>query len=118
MKGSMESVKDYVLLMLGAPVVQVELTDQQLEACIAQAISDFSVAFSKALAQGAKIPDAVKNDLIQTKALIEAIFVLSRIRGKCKNMPNTPLKLDGKQLFSHAKIMLTEWNNKIKRILG
>ena len=34
MQKVIEQIKDYVLLMLGAPVIQIELDQQQLDACV------------------------------------------------------------------------------------
>lgn len=38
-----EQLRDYVLLMLGAPVIRIELDDQQLDLCVDQALKVFEM---------------------------------------------------------------------------
>ena len=39
---SLKELKDWVLLKLGAPLITVELTDEQLNSCIGDAIAVYS----------------------------------------------------------------------------
>lgn len=106
-------IEDFVLMMLGAPVVKIELDKAQLQTCISQAKADFQI-----YAGTMTVSDSVKSDIIRSKALIEATFLLARIRGKWmkSGLSSDFFEFDSKQLYAHGKVLLKEWHRKIRAI--
>ena len=95
--------KEFVLLMLGAPVVKVELSSQQLEA-----IHDYvTMVVGKY-----EVPEAKKEVFIINGILAHSKYVLGRIRSKYQTVPgpnDTQVALDGQQLVYEGVSDITEW---------
>lgn len=110
-----QKLYDYILLMLGAPVVKIELDKAQLELCFELAKKHLSVP----------VPDPEKLDETQTKryelllregSLIHAKMILGRIRSKFKSVPGPGKKdllLDGPALLTEAHWQLEEWKKAV-----
>lgn len=105
-------MKEYIMLMLGDPITKVELSDNQLERCIQKAESDVSVYTKR---YGACWEHSMK--LTRDKALIEAMFLLNRIRAKYRQSQGTMLQ-DSEILFQHAQLALDEWHRQIEAIIS
>jgi hypothetical protein len=112
-------VEDYVLLMLGAPVVKVELDPQQLAFCVQQAEAVI-MAYEQMPQTSRKIPDKVMADLLNRGALAFAKLILGRIRSKYKNVPGPSgdVCLDGSVLLREGKEDLVEFEQYIAWGLG
>ena len=106
-----EQIRDYVLLMLGAPVIKVELTEEHLNLCVDLAESDTSAYF-----EVTDIGERHYYDLVQDRAMSKALGILSRIRGKYNFAPGPDGKyitLDAKQLRQEAHNQNLEWHYKV-----
>jgi hypothetical protein len=102
-----EGMKDYVYLMLGAPVIKIELTDSQVISCITTAEFDVQTWIDSA-----DLGEDVYVDLVQQKALIRAMLLLARIRGKYDKIEGMP-QLDAKALIKMAADEELRWDGKI-----
>jgi hypothetical protein len=77
-----DQVKDYVLMMLGAPVVKIELDDQQLDLCYEATVFDMNnYAVYKGLAGIEALP-IVGHSILRDGALARAKIMLGRIRNQ------------------------------------
>lgn len=105
------TIGEYVLLMLGAPVVKIELDPKQLEACVDTAEREVDILLAKVEAQH-------RYTMVQERSLIEAMNLLARIRGKYKKIPgpNGGLQMDSKELIKTASEMLGQWNWKVQAL--
>jgi len=107
-------IKDYVLLMLGAPVIKIEIDPQQLDLVLAEATTVVDERLSR-------VPeDKVKTTalrLVQEGALIHAKIVLGRIRSKFESPPGPggKIKLDGKQLLNESRDEMHWWLEKLDK---
>ena len=72
-----EPTKDYVLLMLGAPVVKIELDPMQLDAAV-----NLSIEMVEAHMGHALVPLGWYRELVRMGALARAKIMLGRIRSK------------------------------------
>lgn len=100
-------MRDYILMMLGAPVITVELDDAQIDLSIAQAKKyvDCYLAESEEY-------DGIREDLIQEGALIYAKMILGRIRCKFQNVENRP-GMDGESLIEETRNELPAWRERV-----
>lgn len=97
-----EKTKNYVLLMLGAPVVSIELDQSQLDLCVHQALD---------MVQGhvpnAVMPHACYKNLVNKGALALAKTMLGRIRSKFWTkevlLDAAPDAIDGQTLLAEGK---------------
>jgi hypothetical protein len=98
-------VRDYVLLMLGAPVVKIELDEEHLELCVTKAIEDTNKAIHR-----------TNSTLTKMGALALAKIMLGRIRGKYKKVPGpgSDMVLDGAQLTHEGNADLVEWKEALQ----
>ena len=89
------AIKDYVLMMLGAPIVKIELKDEQLEACVKTSIR-WIEDYKK---RGQKTPTESRIDqLTQEMSLAMAMTMLGHVRGKYSGTPREDVELDGKYM--------------------
>jgi hypothetical protein len=99
---SLEEVKDYVLLMLGAPVVKIELDEQQIKHC-----------FDTAVHEVMECPVVVPSSMVSRGALAFAKVVLGRVRSKYVNT-NAPSIMDGATLLAEGERDLYNWRQELK----
>jgi hypothetical protein len=112
-----QQVTDYVLLMLGAPVIKIEMDPQQIDLVLAETINIIDERLSR-------VPeDKVRKTclrLVQEGALVHAKIVLGRIRSKFESPPGPGpggrIKLDGKQLLKEASEDMACWTEKLDTI--
>jgi hypothetical protein len=107
-----EKTKEYVLMMLGAPVVKIELDEEQIAVAIASAEKYVDTAIYKGVRQPST---ELRVQFVQEGALIYAKMILGRIRSKFKNPPgpNGGLKMDGKDLVAEAREECDEWKQRV-----
>lgn len=97
-------VRDYVLLMLGAPVVKIELDEKNVDLFIEKATEDTMNAIHR-----------TNLTLIKMGALALAKIMLGRIRGKYKNIPGPgDVTLDGTSLLKEGNADLVEWKEALQ----
>ena len=94
------SLRDFVLMMLGAPVNTIELNEEQVETCINYGIQALESSIGEKLSEDFELDDEGKN-LLQISSLAFAKIALGRIRSKFDSVPGSGsgLKLDGKALL-------------------
>lgn len=117
------SIKDYILLMLGAPVVKVELDQQQLDLCVNRTCDMMSE--STKVSQWC---DAKKLMVAQDGSLAHAKLILGRIRSKYGGFPdakgvntkrskstgaNNFVPTDGRELLNEGERQYLEWQFKV-----
>ena len=99
----MNEIKDHILLMLGAPVVKVELDEKQLDHCVevaTRAIDNLRTASHKLMS------DSRVEELTKQYALGNSMIILGHIRGKYK-IPNCE-GLDAEYLRDRGYELLIE----------
>ncbi len=96
-------VKDYILLMLGAPVVKIELDDQQLKLCCTQAMEEIEES-----------PYIIEKSKIKQGALAFAKIMLGRVRSKFQPPPGTLSAIDGATLLEEGERDLWNWRQGLK----
>lgn len=114
-KEEKQQITDYVLLMLGAPVIKIELDPQQLDLVLTETINIVDERLNR-------VPeDKLRKTclrLVQEGALVHAKIVLGRIRSKFQSPPGPGgrIILDGKQLLKEASEDMTCWTEKFDTI--
>lgn len=95
-----EPAKEFVLLMLGAPVVSIELDERQLDLCVNEAIDALEAHYPNAL-----LPEGMYTRLAKDGALALAKTMLGRIRSKFSHYPGPchEICLDGETLLAEGK---------------
>ncbi len=106
-----DKAKDYVLLMLGAPVVKIELDVQQLDAAYESTKIQFeSYATAKKLGSINGAIDEAFKDIMLAKAMI----MLGHVRNKWKTSTEAVLAVvDGKDLIEEGQNKIIYWHNLI-----
>ena len=107
-----QQLKDYVLLLLGAPCLKIELDDKQLDACIETAIADVESYFNKF--ESKNLSAGEYYNLVQRATLAKATLILSRIRGKYKG--DKVIKLDAAELYKQSREDDKAWREMAMRI--
>lgn len=119
-----DDIKDFILKMLGAPMVKIELDDQQLTMCIDRT-AEFMASSEKVEAWSS----AQKKVVLQDGALAHAKMMLGRVRTKygalvtgtkgVKSKPNSPLganalfPTDGQVLLSEGERQYNDWFSRV-----
>jgi hypothetical protein len=115
-----EQIQEYILLMLGAPIVRVELDKQQLDLCINRTC-DFMGLSSRV----SKWEEPLRLLVAQEGALAHAKLILGRIRAKysglldvkgvkskskstCSNSP-----VDGLELLHEGEREYQSWRQRV-----
>ncbi len=106
-----KQVKDYVLLMLGAPVIKLEFTEDQLNFCYEHSLMAIREAFSRKkyfnLLDSARAQDT---NFLCEGALAHATIMLARIRMQQGLPPGPDGKfLDPQALYEEGKERLASW---------
>jgi hypothetical protein len=117
-----ENIKDYILLMLGAPVVKIELDDKQVDLCVNRTcdMMDTSERVSK-------WSNSFKLMVAQDGALAQAKLILGRVRSKygligAKEVKTKPKStktqpvfqpLDGDKLLEEGERQYHDWQKKV-----
>ncbi len=111
-----QQTKDYVLLMLGAPVTKVELDDKQLDAAYDQTNELFTkVAASKGL--GVLNMDGYGAEVFKNIVLAKATIMLGHIRRKYHEIPGTiEIELDGDEMAKEGNENLIYWTEYLDKI--
>lgn len=95
-----ERVVNDVKLFLGAPVVDVELTEKQIEAAMSEAVYEF-------LAKTDRRPETL-NDILWIRKYSFSICkeILGRVRSKFGPIttPGAIVEFDGSKLIKHSKL--------------
>ena len=99
----MNEIKEHILLMLGAPVIKVELDEKQLDHCIEVAIK--AIENMRSVSQKS-ISDFRIEELTKQYALGNSMIILGHIRGKYK-IPNCE-GLDAEYLRDRGYELLIE----------
>jgi hypothetical protein len=109
-------VKDYALLMLGAPVVKIELDEQQLDMCY-----EMTNELFKRLAQSkgaiALNCEGLGDEIFKQMTYARAMIMLGHVRRKLRNVPEQAwglddariaqgIQLDGNELVSEGMDLL------------
>lgn len=110
-----EEIRKFIRIMLGDPVVKIELTDDQLDAAIKNAFDYVLHACGDELEGKDCHHIAI---LTREGALIFAKEILGRIRAKYETVPGTKgeCKLDGKVLLAEATKALPLWKKEIQKV--
>jgi hypothetical protein len=116
-----DNIKDFVLLMLGAPVVKIELDDRQLALCV-----DRTCEMMETSSKVAKWSDSLKLMVAQDGALAQAKLILGRVRAKYglidtkgvkskskSSSTNSFVPLDGHQLLQEGERQYQTWQLKV-----
>lgn len=111
-----EQVKDYVLMMLGAPVIKIELDKTQLDMCVSTVIEEISQIIEERAFVGysSKI-----FSLLQDGTLAMAMIMLGRIRSKYESVPgpgDAPIRLDGKTLVAEGTAQLANYKDGLENL--
>lgn len=111
-----QEIKDYVLFVLGAPLVKVELDDRQLDCAVDMALETvavFSVFSESAKADWKKITAW----LAKKGALAYAKLMLGHVRRKFSVVPSPSgcVALDGQQLVEEAYRDLQAFEKEVVR---
>lgn len=102
-----ETIKDYILLMLGAPVLKIELDDKQLKFATAEAVEHVAHRVRDNLDEHGRRKFLA---VVKQGAYIKAKHILGRIRSKFKNGGPLDMKLDGELLLKESKEELKDWH--------
>lgn len=94
-----KETKDYILLMLVAPVVKIELDEGQIDLCYDMAANTFNAADFNSLTDG------LLQEKFRQLVLARATIVLGMIRSRYKNPPGPEgvITLDGPELVETGK---------------
>lgn len=98
-----DQVQEYVLLMLGAPVIKIELTAEQLKFCIRLVVDIIDAHKPNGL-----LPAPVYIYLVREGALAHAKIILGRIRSK-----SLPGLNDGETLLSEGQEEYHDWLGRV-----
>lgn len=104
-----KDLHDYILLMLGSPVVKVELDETQIEFTIQESIKELELRVDPVDEKARRKFLA----LAKQGAYIRSKHILGRIRSKYDKSGPTEMKLDGKVLLAESKEELKEWKKFI-----
>lgn len=106
-------IEDFVLLMLGAPVLKIELDPQQLAFVVEEAEREIAAQETK---EGRTVKEAVRNRLLQQGALANAKIILGRIRSKYAKAPGPDggIQLDGPALVKEGRRELQVFKDDIE----
>jgi hypothetical protein len=120
---SKESVKDYVLLMLGAPVVKVELDDTQLEFAYnstKEAFAHVSEAKGSVLMkfEGSRPWAGLGDEIFKQMVYARAMIMLGHIRGKYISLPGSGgnIVMDGETLREEGNTLLAECMEELSNL--
>ena len=109
-------IKDYILLMLGAPVLTIELDENQIEAAISTTELTLEAKIERA---GYKLEEekikSYYTKLLQEGALWRTMMILARIRSKFKSPMPDGSALDGNELFVQAYNYKEQWDADCSR---
>ena len=111
-------ITDYVLLMLGAPIIKVELDPQNIDMAVKSANITFA-AYAKM--SDVTLSDAMTQKLMQEGTLAYAKLMLGHIRRKYTFMigpDSCKGKLDGQLLLSDAKEDIRAFEEKLMWAFG
>lgn len=119
-----DCIKDYILLMLGAPVVKIELDETQISMCINRTCQLMS-----SVAKVSDWSEKVQLMFAQEGALAQAKMILGRIRAKygldskgvnskSKSGTNVVCALDGNQLLAEGEKQYQDWQRKVFGKIG
>ncbi len=115
-----DNIKDFVLLMLGAPVVKIELDENQLALCVNRTCEMMETS-----SRVAKWNDSLRLMVAQDGALAQAKLMLGRVRAKygyfdtkgvrskSKATTNNIVPLDGQQLLQEGERQYQAWQQKV-----
>lgn len=105
-------ITDYVLAMLGAPIIKIELDPQNIENAVDSATNTFT-AYAKMSER--TLSDEMTRKLIQDGTLAYAKLMLGHIRRKYKNPPGPSggIQLDGQQLINEAKLDIKDFEEQL-----
>ena len=116
-----DSVKDFVLKMLGAPVLKIELDDEQIALCI-----DRTCSFMALSKNTSHWEEPLKVLVAQDGALAHAKLMLGRVRAKfgimgakgVKTKPNqlganSIFPLDGENLLEEGERQYEKWKKLV-----
>lgn len=108
-----QHIRDYILLMLGAPVVKIELDPQQLDFCIE--ITEKKLESISETHGCTRKPTVNQYTTLLTEgALAHAKYMLGRIRSKYKSPPGIKgVMMDGEALVAEAKQDLADWKAEV-----
>ncbi len=101
-----EQVIDYILLMLGAPVVKIELDKKQLDGCYDTTKRLFEDTSKDSPICGEK---GILNEIFQNIALARATITLGHIRSKYKQPDG--ITMDGEYLLEEGRENLQYWTH-------
>lgn len=112
------SIKEFIMLMLGAPILKLELDDTQVDMCVRRTC-DFMNASNKV----ADWSDTLRLMVAQEGSLAQVKMILGRIRTKyvldakgvnSKSKSSTILgPLDGNLLLLEGERQYLEWQRKV-----
>ena len=113
-------IKDYVLLMLGAPVVKVELDESQLELCVSR-VCDFmdQSAVVAGWEESRKVMEAQDGALAHAKLMLGRIRNKFRVDPKGVTLTSTPdgaihsLPADGERLLDEGEREYKAWRANV-----
>jgi hypothetical protein len=116
-----ETIKAYVLKMLGAPILKIELDDGQLDLCV-----DRTCGFMAQSKNVSQWEENLKVLMAQDGALAHAKLMLGRVRAKfgftgtkgVKTKPNqlgtnSIFPLDGESLLNEGERQYENWKSKV-----
>jgi hypothetical protein len=115
-----DQIKDYIMLMLGAPVVKIELDDNHLALAVNRTCEMMQTSHKTA-----KWDDSFKLMVAQDGALALAKLMLGRIRSKfglidikgvkskSKSTAVSFTPMDGQQLLEEGEKQYQSWQNKV-----
>lgn len=108
-------VKQYILMMLGAPVVNVELSETALYFCYKHSLNIIHDHHARALKETSTHSyRAQSEDFLCAGALAHAMMILGRIRMQ-NGVPNDGrVHLDPQQLYDEGKEKLTAWKASLE----
>jgi len=104
-----EKIKDFIIAMLGAPIVKIELDDQLLELVVNR-----TTELMDGSAKVQKWSPAVKQMVAEDGALAQAKLILGRVRGKYKGpLGSGMIVMDGKELLNEGERQYFNWQEKV-----
>lgn len=122
-----EDIKDFILKMLGAPLVKIELDDQQVDLCV-----DRTCEFMASSKKVEAWDRATKKMIAQDGALAHAKMMLGRVRTKygalvtgtkgVKTKPTAPLgantmfPADGNVLLAEGERQYENWQKRVSDV--
>ncbi len=106
-----EEIKNYVLLMLGAPVIKIELDEEQIEMSIDHARKVVSQYQEKAQKE---VSESQIAQLIQEGSLANCMVILGHIRSKYSQIDDGDgICLSGKRLLRDGYNCKELWTNRL-----